>query len=261
MSASVELVVDSHVATVTLNRPEKLNAMDLSVFEGLIGLGEEIAERDDVRAVVLQGAGRSFCTGIDLQSLMAEGLFMTRAFEVGENSPANFAQRAAVVWQELPQPVIAAVHGQCFGGGLQVALGADIRIGAPDVDMRVLEIKWGLVPDMGISQTALHIISADVLKLLTWTGRAVHAQEALRLGLLTEVHDDPQAAALALATDIATRSPDAVRGTKQLLNVAWRTHLAEAYGLEADIQRAVIGQPNQLEAVMSNFEKRPAKFR
>ena len=186
---------------------------------------------------------------------------MGKAFAVTERSPANFAQRAAVVWQEIPQPVIAAVQGKCFGGGLQIIMGADIRYGAPDVDLRVLEIKWGIMPDMGYSQTMLNTLKADVAKELMWTGRSVAAAEAVQIGLLTHLDDDPLNAAMALAREIAARSPDAVQAGKKLLNQAWRTHLKEGYQLEARLQLELLGQPNQLEAVMSNIEKRKAMYK
>lgn len=261
MSDSILVDINEHVATVTLNRPDKLNAADLSVFNGMIEAGETLAERDDVRAIVLQGAGRSFSTGLDVKSLMTDGSFTTKAFSVTDKSPANFAQRAAFVWQEVPQPVVAAVHGQCFGAGLQFALAADIRIGAPDVDMRVLEIKWGLVPDMSLTQTALHCVPIDVLKELTFTGRSVEADEAVRVGLLTRVTDNPQEAARELATLIASKSPDATRRAKQLFNEGWRSNLKASLELEAQLQLEVMGKPNQMEAVMSNLERRDAKFR
>lgn len=261
MSDSILVDINEHVATVTLNRPDKLNAADLSVFNGMIEAGETLAERDDVRAIVLQGAGRSFSTGLDVKSLMTDGSFTTKAFSVTDKSPANFAQRAAFVWQEVPQPVVAAVHGQCFGAGLQFALAADIRIGAPDVDMRVLEIKWGLVPDMSLTQTALHCVPIDVLKELTFTGRSVEADEAVRVGLLTRVTDNPQEAARELATLIASKSPDATRRAKQLFNEGWRSNLKASLELEAKLQLEVMGKPNQMEAVMSNLERRDAKFR
>ncbi len=261
MSESILVDVDQHVATVTLNRPEKLNAADMSVFAGLIEAGEELASRDDVRAIVLQGAGRSFCTGIDINSLMSGGDFASKAFEVTDKSPANFAQRAAFVWQEVPQPVIAAVHGQCFGGGLQFAMAADIRIGSHDVDMRVLEIKWGIIPDMSLSQTALHCVPIDVLKELTFTGRSVGSEEAVRIGLLTRLENDPQAAALELAQTIASKNPDATRRAKQLFNSGWRSNLAPSLELEATLQKEVMGQPNQMEAIMANLEKRDARYK
>ena len=261
MSESILIDFNDHVATVTLNRPEKLNAADLSVFTGMIEAGEELAQRDDVRAIVLQGAGRSFCTGIDVQSLMNEGSFTTKAFEVTDKSPANFAQRAAFVWQEVPQPVVAAVHGQCFGAGLQFAMAADIRIGAPDVDMRVLEIKWGLIPDMSLTQTALHCVPIDVLKELTFTGRSVGSEEAVRIGLLTRLDDDPQKQAHELAQTIASKSPDATRRAKKLFNEGWRSNLKASLELEARLQKEVMGQPNQVEAIMSNIEKRDARYK
>ncbi|MEM7082453.1 MAG: crotonase/enoyl-CoA hydratase family protein [Pseudomonadota bacterium] len=261
MADSILIDIQDHVAIVTLNRPEKLNAADQSVFSGMIDAGDALAERDDVRAIVLQGAGRCFCSGIDVTSLMSDGTFMQKAFETGEKSPANFAQRAAYVWQEVPQPVVAAVHGECFGAGLQFAMAADIRVGAPDVDMRVLEIKWGIVPDMSLTQTALHTVRLDVLKELTFTGRSVGAEEGVNLGLLTSLHEDPQAHALSLAQKIASKSPDATRRAKRLFNDSWRTHARHGLELEAVLQKELLGQPNQIEAVMSNVEKRAANYR
>ena len=160
-----------------------------------------------MRAVVLHGEGKSFCSGLDVASFMGgrggTNVLLTRD---GDHL-ANFAQRVTYDWSLVPAPVIAAVHGNCFGGGLQIALGADIRIAAPDAKLSIMEIKWGLVPDMGITQTLPRLVAIDIAKELTFTGRVVSGTEAVRLGLCTRTADDPLAAALALADEIAARSP------------------------------------------------------
>ena len=166
-----------------------------------------------------------------------------------------------MVWKRLPVPVIAAVHGVAFGGGLQIALGADIRIVAPDARFCVMEVKWGLIPDMGLTQTLVDLVRLDVAKELTFTGRVVGAEEAVQLGLATRIAADPLAAALALANEIAGKSPDAIRAAKRLLEETWRAPPGAGLPLEASLQAALIGSPNQVEAVRANFEKCAANYR
>jgi enoyl-CoA hydratase/carnithine racemase len=161
----------------------------------------------------------------------------------------------------VPVPVIAAIHGVAFGGGLQIALGADIRYATPDAQLSIMEIRWGLVPDMSGTQTLRHLVRLDVAKELTFTGRIVSGTEAEQLGLVTRVAAAPRDAALATARDIAVRSPDAIRSAKQLLNAADLVSLEEGLRLEEKLQRALLGSPNQMEAVMANVEKRPPAFR
>src|SRR6201997_5595130 len=190
-------------------RADKHNALDQAMFEGLMDAAEQLARDTSVRAVVLHGDGKSFCSGLDIASFMAgEGgtdILLAR----DANRLANFAQRVTYDWSLVPAPVIAAIHGNCFGGGLQIALGADIRIAAPDAKLSIMEIKWGLVPDMGITQTLPRLVSIDVAKELTFSGRVFDGAEAARLGVVTRVADDPLAAARELAAEIAQRSPDA----------------------------------------------------
>jgi enoyl-CoA hydratase/carnithine racemase len=176
-------------------------------------------------------------------------------------SPANFAQRAAWIWTELPVPVIAAVHGVAFGGGLQVALAADIRIAAADARLSVMEIKWGLIPDMTGTQTLRRLVRLDVAKELTFTGRIVSGSEAATLGLVTRIANDPRAAALAMAAEIADKSPDAIRAGKLLLNESVQLSIADGLRLEERMQRNLVGSANQLEAVQANMQKRAPEFR
>ncbi len=251
---------DKGVAHVELARPDKLNALDFAMFEGIIEAGHSLAEDPSLRCVVLSGQGRAFSAGLDVASFMASGDVAEKLLERTEGCPANLAQEVGHVWTELPVPVIAAVHGVCFGGGLQIALGADIRIVAPDARMSIMEIKWGLVPDMSGTQTLRHLVRLDVAKELAFTGRIVPGEEACSLGLATRTAADPVAEALELARTIAGKSPDAIRACKRLFNQSVRLDLAAGFKLETDLQLGLIGSLNQIEAVMANMEKREPRF-
>jgi enoyl-CoA hydratase/carnithine racemase len=265
MSERISVSMKDGVADVRLNRPDKLNALDQAMFEALSETGKGLAADRQLRAVVLSGEGRGFCAGLDFSSFQAMSGDAERPrgpglFDRDSSSPANFAQHAAWVWVELPVPVIAAVHGVAFGGGLQIALGADIRLVAPDARLSVLEIKWGLVPDMSGTQTLRRLIPLDVAKELAFTGRILSGKEAVELGLATRVSDAPREAAFELAREIAAKSPDAIRAAKRLLNASGLVGTEEGLRLEEKLQRSVIGRPNQIEAVRSNMEKRPPRF-
>ena len=257
MTERVVVSIDQGVADVRLARADKLNALDVAMFEALAEAGQQLAQDRSLRAVVLSGEGRAFCAGIDLSSLGAGG---RNLFERGPESPANFAQSAAWVWKTLPVPVIAAVHGVAFGGGLQIALAADIRFVAPDARLSVMEIKWGLVPDMSGSQTLRRLVRLDVAKELTFTGRIVSGSEAVELGLATQLSDTPREAALELARQIATKSPDAIRAGKRLLEETGELGVEAGLLLEEELQRSVIGKPNQIESVHANRDKRDPRF-
>lgn len=255
----VTITVAGGVADVRLNRAAKLNALDQPMFEALTRAGDRIRADGSVRAVVLSGEGRGFCAGLDFKSFLSAGGGNLLAHDA--ESPANRAQRAAWVWQEVPVPVIAAIHGVAFGGGLQVALGADLRYAAFDAELSVMEIRWGLVPDMSGTQTLRHLVGLDVAKELTFTGRIVGGREAETIGLVTRACDDPRARAFEIARDIAAKSPDAVRASKRLLNASGLVSVQEGLALEAELQRGLLGSPNQIEAVTANFEKRPPRFK
>lgn len=258
------VVTETHngIAVVTLNRPQKLNALDLEMFQAIAAAAEALANERSVRVVVLRGAGRSFCAGLDVSAFaaMAAGQAGAGLLSRKDGQVGNLAQRVAWAWQELPVPVIAAVHGVAFGGGLQIALGADIRIVSPTAQLSVMEIQWGLIPDMSGTQTLRHLVRLDVAKELTFTGRIVSGTEAVTLGLATRSADDPFAAATALAGDIAARSPDAIRAAKTLWNAAVRSSVEQGLALEEKIQLSLIGRPNQLEAVRAKLEKRAPQF-
>jgi len=259
LAERVRVDVADSVAHVCLARPDKLNALDGAMFQAIVEAGRALAADASLRAVVLSGEGRAFCAGLDFPSFQAGGASVD-LFERGDESPANLAQRAAWIWTEVPAPVIAAVHGYAFGGGLQIALGADLRLVAPDAELSVMEIRWGLVPDMAGTQLLRRLVRLDVAKELTFTGRRVPGAEAVTLGLATRVCEDPLADALALARDLATRSPDALRAGKRLLARAWDVPEAEGLLLEEKAQRSLVGTPNQVEAVRANLEKRAPEF-
>ncbi len=256
----VQIEVADHVATVTLVRADKHNALDVPMFESIVEAAERVGTEPGVRVVVLHGAGKSFCSGLDVASIMAAGAGPDGPAAPLREEPPNWFQRAAYEWVRVPVPVIAALHGNCLGGGLQIALGADIRVAAPDTRLSVLEVKWGLIPDMAITQTLPRVVGMDVAKELAFTGRIFTGEEALRLGVVTHVADDPLAAAQALAAEIAARSPDAVRAAKRLFSEAWTGPPAQTLALEAEIQLGLIGTPNQLAAVSAGFNNRPGEF-
>jgi enoyl-CoA hydratase/carnithine racemase len=256
----VAVEVADHVAVVTLTRADKHNALDVAMFEAITGAADRLAGASGVRAVVLGGAGPSFCSGLDVVSIMAARNGLDGLVERVRGDVPNWFQRAAHAWLELPMPVIASLHGNCLGGGLQIALGADIRIAAPNTRLSVMEVKWGLVPDMSITRTLPRLVGIDVAKELTFTGRVFDGTEAARLGVVTRVADDPQAAARALAAEIAGRSPDAVRAAKRLYDESWTGDAQRTLALEAELQLGLIGSPNQLAAVAAGFASEPAEF-
>ncbi len=261
MSDRVSVSIEDGIADVRLNRPDKLNALDGAMFEALAATGKSLRNERALRAVVLSGEGRGFCAGLDVMSFMGEGGSGTRSlFDRSDAGPANLAQQAAWLWTELPVPVIAAVHGVAFGGGLQIALGADLRFVAPDARLSVMEIKWGLVPDMSLTQTLRRLVRLDVAKELTFTGRVVSGSEAVALGLATHLSDTPREAAFEMAREIAAKSPNAIRAGKQLLDRSGVGSVEEGLLLEEELQRGLMGQPNQVEAVRANVEKRDPNF-
>ena len=262
MGESVLISIDDHVAHVTLNRPEKLNAVSLDMFDALGDAAQELAANSSIRAVVLSGAGKNFCAGIDVEIFQKDGVAIdAESLQPVGTSPANRFQRAAYGWRELPVPVICAITGVAYGAGLQIAMGADLRYASADARLSIMEIKWGLIPDLGISTTLRDILPVDRIKELAWSGRTVGGEEALQLGLVTAVHDDPLRAAWDSAIAISAKSPDAIRSLKRLVNSTWQLSESEALALEAELQLGVLATENQLEAVSANIEKRSPVFK
>jgi enoyl-CoA hydratase/carnithine racemase len=268
MNDRVRISIDKGVADVRLVRADKMNALDDAMFNALVEAGERLKTEPNVRAVVLSGEGRAFCAGLDMGNFanMASGerrggsdsaLAAQKRTEAGANRP----QQAVFVWREVPVPVIAAVHGVAFGGGFQLMLGADIRFVTPDVKLAVLEIKWGLVPDMAGLVLMRRLVRDDVARELTYTGRVFNGEEAQRIGFATRVCADPLSEALTLAREIAGKNPHAVRASKRLLEIAAADATQpEIFREETREQVALIGSKNQVEAVMANMQKRDPAF-
>jgi enoyl-CoA hydratase/carnithine racemase len=261
MNDRIDLEIENHVALVHINRPEKHNALDREAFEALLATGEALGRNSSVRAVVLAGAGESFCSGIDMSVFDSEGVAAAKEELMQLRGPTgNLYQSAATVWRELPVPVIAAVHGVAYGAGLQIAMGADIRVAAPSARFSIMEIRWGIIPDMGLTVTMRHVVPADKIRLLAYTGKVIDGTDALRLNLVTELNDDPLGAARQLAAAIAERSPEAVRAIKSLLNESLDEPPAEALRREAQLQLSLLGSAGNREAVMANLHKRAPRF-
>ncbi|CAG9221381.1 Enoyl-CoA hydratase/carnithine racemase [Paraburkholderia tropica] len=257
----VQIAIADGVADVRLNRAEKMNALSPGMFAALIAAGERLANEADLRAVVLSGNGKAFCAGLDMQSMAALAqTTRTTPIAVRTRGLSNDFQYICTLWRELPVPVIAAVHGVAFGGGLQLALGADMRYVTPDARLSVMEMKWGLVPDMGGMVLTRDLVRDDRLRELIYTARIVAGPEAVEIGLATRVTDDPLALALQTAREIAQRSPDAIRAAKRLLHVASRGDAATTLIAESVEQDALIGGANQREAVLANVEQRAPRF-
>jgi enoyl-CoA hydratase/carnithine racemase len=248
------------VALVTLTRGDKLNALDPPMFAALLGVGQALFDMPGLRCVVLVGEGRAFSAGLDLATF--ETGFGEDALPLTQRTHgnANGLQQAALQWRKLPVPVIAAVHGVCFGGALQIAGGADIRVVAPCARLAVMEMKWGLVPDMGGFALWRGCVREDVLRELTYTNREFSGEEALAWGFATIADADPLARALALSQDIAGRSPTAIRAAKSLFNRSADLPLDEILSAESIEQQRLLGTRNQIEAMLSQSEKRPARF-
>jgi len=267
MSDRVNVTIDAGVADVRMNRPDKRNALDGAMFQALADAGERLKTEHGVRAVVLSGEGMSFCAGLDFSSFqsMAGDDRQALTDEAGPGAMADgrithLGQQVCWVWQEIPVPVIAAVHGHALGGGMQIALGADIRLVHPDAQLSVREVHWGLVPDMTGTMMLSGLVRADVAKELVFTARVFDGNEAYALGLATRLTDTPHDDAMQMARDIADRSPDAIRGAKALINRLYNEGAAQQFAEERKVIGSLIGGPNQIEAVMANFEKRSAVF-
>ncbi len=267
-------VVDG-IADVKMNRADKRNALDNAMFTSLNAAGEYLKKLDGLRVVVLSGDGASFCAGLDFSSFaqMAEAGAKANAADNNADKKTDMnagamvdgrithmAQQVCWVWQEVPVPVIAAVHGHALGGGIQIALGADIRIVHPDTQLSVREVHWGLIPDMTGTLMLSRLVRPDIVKNLVFTARVFSGHEAHEMGIATQLSQNVHADAMTMAREIAGRSPEAVRGAKKLINLLANSGAAEQFAAERATIGQLIGSANQAEAVMSHFEKRPPIF-
>lgn len=260
MSELITVTINNHVADVRLNRADKMNALNLAMFKAINELGKQLSTNRDIRAVVLSGEGKAFCAGLDLANF-TDPDFIANPFGEGRSGYyPNFYQSPAFIWKAIPVPVICALQGVAFGGGLQIALGADIRIAHPQTQLSIMEIKWGLIPDMSASQTLRDLVRLDVAKELTFSGRVVGADEALAVGLITAIDEQPREAALAMASEIASRNPDAISYSKYLLDNSWHGEQQQGLQTEERLQARLLKSSNQIEAVTAAMEKRPPQF-
>ncbi len=249
-----------HIAFVTLTRPDKMNALDPDMVEAILAAGGEVAT-SDARVVVLSGEGKSFCAGLDVASFAALAQ-MDPAERIMPRShgDTNDMQELALVWRRVPVPVIAALQGAVYGGGLQLALGADIRIAAPDTKLAVMEMKWGLVPDMGGMVLLPQLMRSDVLRQMTYTAQPVDAAQGERWGLVTSLSEDPLGEATAMAEHIANQSPTAIRAAKRLISVAESESRGDVLMAESTEQVALIGKPDQMAVIAGQISGKPPKF-
>lgn len=266
----VTLTVLEGIADIRLNRADKRNALDSEMFSSLAAMGAYVKTLNQVRVVVLSGEGASFCAGLDFASfhVMAAGGSATgfkqdgqfNAGALSEGGLTHLAQQICWVWQQIPVPVIAAIHGHALGGGIQLALGADIRFVHPDTQLSVREIYWGIIPDMTGTLTLSRLVRPDIAKELVFTGKIISGQEAFEIGLATHLSAQPYADAMTLAKEIAGRNPHAVRGAKHLLNLQANAGAAEQFAAEREVIFSLMGSDNQKEAVAAHFAKRDPQF-
>lgn len=271
MSERVTIKVENHIADVRFNRPEKMNALDGDQIDAIVEAGETLAAMEGIRAIVLSGEGKAFCAGLDMANFAASAAAASED-EGGDKSPlkhtlaertfgnANKFQHIVLLWRKLKAPVIAAVHGPCIGGGLQFASAADIRVVAPDAKMSIMEMRWGLIPDMGSYTTWRSFVRDDILRELTYTNRIFTGEEGKELGFVTHVSDNPHVKAMEIATEIASKHPQAIQIAKDLINKLPDLNEDEILMAESEGQDKVSRTPNQVEAVYAFMQKRAANF-
>jgi enoyl-CoA hydratase/carnithine racemase len=244
-AARVTLSIDQGIAQVALNRPQQLNGLDLELLKELVRTAKKLKRDKSVRAVILSGEGDAFCAGLDFASAAKQPAAMALGFlKVPRLQRLNLYQRSCFIWRDLPVPVIAALHGYCYGGGLQLALGCDFRIATASCELSVMEAKWGLIPDMSGSVSLRELLPIDVAKRLTMSAEVFSGERAKELGLVTEVADDPQAAALELARELTKRSPDALAATKKLFHESWTASERKAFWVESREQIKLLRSKN-----------------
>jgi len=256
----VKIEINNHIAVVTFNRPEKMNALDPTQFRAVIEAGEKVGRDKSVRVVVLHGAGRAFCAGLDIAGLQGESETTSNPLVPRTHGIANTWQQSAWVWRDLPVPVIAAAHGVVFGGGLQIMLGADIKYIKADTKLSIMEMKWGLIPDMAGTQLMRHSVRDDIIRELTYTNRVFSGEEAVKYGFATHLSETPLEDAMKLATEIASKSPSAVVIAKKVLNAAPYLNREDGLMMESVEQDKLLKKKNQLEAVFSSMQKRLGNF-
>lgn len=248
-SARLTVTTADGIATVTLNRPDKRNALDLAMFQAIDRAIRDLKRNREIRAIIIRGDGEDFCSGLDIKSVLGNPVHGLKLLWKWLPGNANLAQRVSVGWRRLPVPVIAAIHGRCWGGGLQIALGADYRIATPDASLSIMEAKWGIIPDMGGTLALRELVSVDVAMQLASTARELTAEQAKTVGLITAIATDPYTEALKLAQDFVQRSPDSVAAVKRLYHQAWSPRQRAVLARETLLQWRLLLGANQKIAV------------
>ncbi len=251
--------IHDDIAIVTLNRPEKLNALDYAMFSQLADTAKRLRRNKKIRAVIVQGAGKAFCSGLDVKSMFAQPLNVLKVLIKPGLKSANLVQEVSMLWRDIPVPVIALTQGKCWGGGFQIALGADFRFSQPDCTFSIMESRWGLIPDMGASVLLRELVPIDVAKELTMTARIFDAHEAKTLNLISRVCEDPMQEALAFVAEIREKSPDAIACAKKLYIQTWLASVRSALDWETKLQKRLIGRYNQRAAVSRGDSSKQAK--
>jgi len=251
-SERVLITIEDGIAIVTLNRPEKYNGLDMPMFEAITRAARTLKKDRSVRAIILNGAGDAFCSGLDVKTVSKNPVNFLKLLVKPGRRISNLAQNVGYLWRDVPAPVIAVTHGYCFGGGFQIALGADFRFSTSDCEFSIMESKWGLIPDMSLTVTLRELVPIDLAKELTMTARRFDGTEAKAMGLVSRVSDDPMAEAMNFARELAERSPDAVAASKLLFNRSWNATDKTALDWETKLQKKVLGRANQRIAVARN---------
>jgi enoyl-CoA hydratase/carnithine racemase len=251
-SERVLITIEDGIAIVTLNRPEKYNGLDMPMFEAITRATKTLKKDRSVRAIILNGAGDAFCSGLDVKTVSKNPVNFLKLLVKPGRRISNLAQDVGYLWRDVPAPVIAVTHGYCFGGGFQIALGADFRFSTADCEFSIMESKWGLIPDMSLTVTLRELVPIDLAKELTMTARRFDGTEAKAMGLVSRISDDPMAEAMNFARELAERSPDAVAASKLLFNRSWNATDKTALDWETKLQKKVLGRANQRIAVARN---------
>ena len=258
-SARVNFTIEQKIAYVSLNRPDKHNGLDEQMIVELVNVAKKINKNRTIRCVILQGEGASFCAGLDFNSVAKKPSMIVRFFLKLPWSKDNMFQRVAHIWRDLSVPVIAVVHGNCFGAGMQIILAADYRVATPDANLSILEMKWGLIPDMSGMATLSRLTRVDIAQELTMTGRFFSGNEALEYGLVSKVSETPLTEAKVLADKICLQSPDAIAATKYLFKKTWKKDTRMALLWERITQLRLLGRKNQRIAMENGLSKKGNK--
>lgn len=218
---SIELQIKNNIAHVSLNRLEKHNALDMPMFNAIKNTINILRRDNSIRVIIVEGKGADFCSGLDIQAVMQSRKAPFKLLFKWLPWQANLAQYVSIGWRKIPVPVIMVIHGRCWGGGLQIALGGDFRIATPDASIAIMEARWGLIPDMGGTLALKELVKLDVAKELAMTGNLINGEQAFSYGLVTHIDEKPHERALKIAQEIALNTPDAIAAVKKLYNKSW----------------------------------------